>query len=324
MERTRNRKSIFAVMLLCALALTGCVKNYYYECDGSGDDSSGGGGGTNAQEYAVKFRANVNQESNAIVRAGASTPLQQNRYVTVYSFLYQNNRLVELTDYHTVQSGILSPVTGSGLSLPAANYDFYALAVGNKPIYAPTVFDYQTGVVDELSNGIDYLGSMIQKQMISQPTSINLAFNHMASQVKVIVESGAATTVVDSIAAATISAPLATSVSIHLFDGTISSATSLSPTSISMAITDSLCQQILLPLKYSGNLTMNFAAYVNRSTTPINYSVAIPLVNGMLKSGSSYEYKVLINESKVDIATASVNPWTEVDETGTPITPTPL
>ncbi len=323
MERTRNRKSIFAVMLLCALALTGCVKNYYYECDGSGDDSSGGGG-TNAQEYAVKFRANVNQESNAIVRAGTSTPLQQNRYVTVYSFIYQDDNLAELSDYHTVQSGILSPVTGDGLYLPSANYDFYALTIGNKPIYAPTVYDYQTGMVSGLSNGLDYLSCVIEKQTISGPTSLNLTFNHMASQLKVIVESGASTTVVDSIVDATITPPVASSASIFLYTGTILSATSLSTQPLSMAITDSLCQQILLPLKYSGNLTMDFAAYVNGSTTPVNYSVAIPLVNGMLKSGSSYEYKVLINESKVDIATASVNPWTEVDETGTPLNPTPL
>ena len=89
-----------------------------------------------------------------------------------------------------------------------------------------------------------------------------------------------------------------------------------------MAITDSICQQILLPLSYSGSLSMDFQAYINGSSTPMSYTVGIPLINSQLAAGSSYTYKVFVNEDKVTIANATVNPWTEVNETGNPLTPT--
>ena len=66
---------------------------------------------------------------------------------------------------------------------------------------------------------------------------------------------------------------------------------------------------------------MKFSVYINGIHVPRNYTVDIPLVNSQLKGGSSYEYKVLIDDYKVNIATATVNPWTEVDQTGKPLKP---
>ncbi len=307
-----------SMFILCCALMSSCVKNYYYDCDGNGTDT---GGGTTGVEYPVRFTANVNQESDAILRAASATPLQANRYVTVYSFLYKEDYLQELTDYQTLKSGILSPVTGKGLYLVEGNYEFYALSIGNKNIYPPTVFDYHTGTVGELQNGIDYLADVIQLEKITQPTNIALTFNHMASQVMVIVESGSSTLTIDSIADATISAPLASTSEIYLFTGTISPSKSLADSPITMAVNDSLCQQILLPLNYDGTLTMKFSAYINGRNVPRNFTVDVPLVNNQLKGGSSYKYKVLLDDYNANIATATVNPWTEVDETGKPLTP---
>ena len=317
------KKRLFSIASLLLLAvvdgLSSCVKNYYYECDGN---NSSDNGTTTDKSYMVKFSALVNKVASS-TRTSTATPLQQNRFVTVYSFQGQGDEVAE-TNYKTVQSGVLSPVNGD-LSLPVGTYDFYAMSIGNQATYPPTVSSLSTGIVNGLSNGIDYLSCVMTDNAISGPTTIDLTFNHIASQIIVTIESGSSTTTVDSIYSATITPPAVTSSSpvFSLFTGNMTRSTSLSTTPISMAITDSLCQQILLPLTYSGSLTMDFQAYVNGASSPMKYTVAIPLVNGALASKSSYVYKVVITEDTVSIATASVNPWTEVDETGSPLTPTP-
>lgn len=321
MRKKREISIVLFALMAVVFGLSSCVKNYYYECDGN-SDSTTNGGTTTGKSYMVKFSALVNKVKST-TRTTSATPLQQDRYVTVYTFQGQGDEIAE-TSYKTLQSGVLSPVSGD-LSLPIGTYDFYSLSIGNQSTYPPTVTNMDTGIVHSLSNGLDYLTCVMESEAISGPTTIDLTFNHVASQVMVIVVSGSSTTTVDSIYSATISQPTISSSSpvLDLFTGEMTSATALSSTPISMAITDSLCQQILLPLKYSGNLTMNFQAYVNGASSPMNYSVGIPLVNSELASGSSYEYKVVISEDVVSVATASVNPWTEVNETGSPLTPTP-
>ncbi len=312
----KKKQVLFTLITLSLMALMSCTKNYYYDYDCHSNNSSN----TGDKSYTIKFNALVNKIS-ASTRTSSATALQANRYVTVYTFQGHGDEVAE-TDYKTVQSGILTPVDGD-LSLPVGTYDFYSLSIGNQDTYAAKVTDLETGIMEDLSNGLDYLTCVMENEAISGPTTMDLTFNHEASQVMVIIVSGSTTTTVDSIYSATISQPNSSACILDLFTGFISPSTSLASTPIAMAITDSLCQQILLPLRYSGSLTMDFLAYINGGSTPMSYTVAIPLVNGNLASGSSYEYKVEVTEDKVSIATASVNPWTEVNETGTPLTPTP-
>ena len=264
----------------------------------------------------------MNKEAITVTRADAATPLQKDRYVTVYTFQNMGDDIAA-TNYQTLESGVLTPVSGSGLSLPSGTYDFYALSIGNQSVLPPTVTNFDTGFTSStLSNGVDYLSCVMEKETVSGATSFDLNFNHAASQVIVIIGSSAATTTIDSINTASISAPSTTSEYLDIYTGIINPSHTLSGT-IDMAITDSICQQILLPLGYSGSLNMDFSAYVNGQSTPMAYSVGIPLINSQLAAGSSYVYKVLLNEDKVTIANATVNPWTEVNETGTPLTPVP-
>ena len=301
------------------LSLGGCVKNYYYECNGSSNGSSSGDGTTTSKKYSIRFRANVNSERVAS-RVGA-TALQKDRFVTVYTFQNMADDIATIS-YETLTSGVLSPVSGTGLSLPTGKYDFYALSIANQSTYPPTVSNFETGLVGGLSNGVDYLSCILEGQTVSGATSFDLNFNHAASQIIVIIGSGASTTTVDSIYSASITPPSTTTEYIDLSTGVINPSHSLSATNMDMAITDSICQQILLPLSYSGSLSMDFQAYINGSSTPMSYTVGIPLINSQLAAGSSYTYKVLVNEDKVTIANATVNPWTEVNETGNPLTPT--
>lgn len=306
----------FSLLSAFILLFSGCVKNYYY--DGFESDSNSSNGGTTEKTYAVRFQANVQHLANT--RADQVTPLQQNRFVTLYVFGYHADEICEI-NYTTNEAGVLTPVKGDGLYLSIGTFELYALSIGNQPSYPPIITNLDLGMIGGLDNGLDYLAYQDEELDITGPTTVNMTFKHAATQVKVLVESGSSSTVIDSISSATISAPTTTSSTIDLYTGVINAATSLSSTPIAMSITDSLCQQILLPLRYSGDLTMNFSAYVNGSASAVAYTVDIPLVNGQLAEGSSYEYEVLVVDEKVTIANASVSPWTDVNETGTPLTP---
>ena len=90
-----------------------------------------------------------------------------------------------------------------------------------------------------------------------------------------------------------------------------------------MFITVDTCNQILLPMALAGPLNMDFSVYLNGETASRSYSTNIPVVNSQLLAGSSYFYEIEIDESTVTFNTVNVKNWTEVNESGTPLHPTP-
>ena len=67
---------------------------------------------------------------------------------------------------------------------------------------------------------------------------------------------------------------------------------------------------------------MNFSAIINGEKEARDYSVKIPLVDDTLAAGSSYLYEIFITSSSVNFNSVNVKDWTEVNETGTPISST--
>ena len=79
----------------------------------------------------------------------------------------------------------------------------------------------------------------------------------------------------------------------------------------------------MLPLTNIAALNMNFSLVINGSTTPNEYTVEIPVTNKKFLAGYSYVYETLLSEEVISISTAQVKNWIEVNETGTPLLPTP-
>ena len=140
--------------------------------------------------------------------------------------------------------------------------------------------------------------------------------------VKIIPED-TATIKIDSITSAQISQPTTSGNILSLYTGIISSSKSLQSSMISMFITGDTCHQILLPMALAGPLNMDFSVYLNGETAARSYSTNIPVVNSQLLAGSSYFYEIEIDESTVTFNTVNVKNWTEVNESGTPLNPTP-
>lgn len=309
--------------IILSLLFCSCVDNYY---DNYRDCPTCPSGNNNndttsskKESYRVIFTANVDEEA---VRS-STTPLQQNRYAVIYSFIYQGD-YISTTDYVTQQAGILTPVSGKSLTLINGKYEFYGLSIGNKSVYPPAVTDLSTGIVSGLSNGVDYLTTQSLPNTISGNTTIPLTFSHACTQIMVEVVSANATTItIDSIGSAQISQPTTNNNILSLFTGRISPSSSIQTSLTSMYISGDTCHQILLPLTYSSPLTMKFSAYINGETSARNYTASIPLPNNNLAAGSSYLYEIEITESTVTFNTVNVKNWTEVNETGTPIIPTP-
>ena len=318
----------YLIIVIFLFLLCSCVDNYYessntcQDCTGNGSSTSTDSDSTSGSKetYRVIFLANVDEEA---VKSSSTTPLQQNRYVVIYTFVYKED-YVSTTDYVTQQAGILTPVSGNALTLVDGKYEFYGLSVGNKSIYPPSVTDLSTGIVSGLSNGIDYLTTQSLPNTISGNTTIDLTFSHACTQVMVkIIPEDTATIKIDSITSAQISQPTTSGNILSLYTGIISSSKSLQSSMISMFITGDTCHQILLPMALAGPLNMDFSVYLNGETAARSYSTNIPVVNSQLLAGSSYFYEIEIDESTVTFNTVNVKDWTEVNESGTPLNPTP-
>lgn len=271
--------------------------------------------------YTIKFKAGTNTFNT---KAQGVSALQPNRYVSIYCFDYLEDFKDSLT-YSTVRAGVLSPIMGNQLKTDAGNYEFYAIGVANSPILPPEFTDLYSGLISTgIDNGIDYIYSSIINKEITQDQDLTLVMTHMCSQVIIDIESANDNTL-DSLSAVTIAPPLNTNSLMSLFTGKITQSKSLMDYApLNMNIVGTSCNQILLPLNYSGTLPLTFTAYFNGSKTGKKYTANIPLVDSQLIAGNSYKYLIEIGESTVTFSNVVITNWVEVDETGTPIDPTQI
>lgn len=317
-------KSITQKLLLALLLLSSvsCTKSYIdiNNIIGTPSDSNQNNSGNTSGNklYSVKFNADVNP-----VRTKATTPIQRDRYVNIYAYKYQASFISYLT-YESASQGVLNPLRGTPFLLPQGAYEFYAFGIANSAKTPPVFTDTETGMLSNagLSNGVDYIASSLA-DTINSNSEIDLTFNHICAQIIVEITTGNSNLKIDTISSATISQPTTTNNLVTLFTGKISSSTSLQTTPIAMNVNNTTCNQIILPLKYNGNLTMTMGVKFEGDTNnTYNYTMPIPVVNGAYTAGSSYVFKVIINTTSANVINASINDWTDVDETGTPITPT--
>ena len=129
----------YLIIVIFLFLLCSCVDNYYessntcQDCTGNGSSTSTDSDSTSGSKetYRVIFLANVDEEA---VKSSSTTPLQQNRYVVIYTFVYKED-YVSTTDYVTLHAGILTPDSVHALPLVECKYVSYGLLVGNKGLY---------------------------------------------------------------------------------------------------------------------------------------------------------------------------------------------
>ncbi len=304
-----------------SVALSSCsdisvINQIEHDCNANGGNGNASDS-TSKQKVDVGFYGNV----NLLTTKAGTTPLQKDRNLNVYTW-YQRGEYITTSNYFTNVAGELSASRNVPLSLFPGIYEFYAFSIGNKSMPLPSV-DLETGFVDDLENGLDYLTTQLTNQNITKSTTLDLTLNHSCSQIIVNIVSGSATTQIDSVQSAQIQAPITTTGFLSVFTGRIPPVSTLQDSLFAMNVVNNSCNQILLPIKNITSLKFNFSVYVNSELTARNYTVKIPLVNSSLLAGSSYTFQVTVMEETVSIDDASVNNWVDVDETGNPLTPTP-
>lgn len=314
MKHVVKRNAVLGACM-AVMALTSCSDTYVnvnidHDCGGSDTINQG-------EKYEVAFTGAV----NALATKGTSA-LQANRNVSVVAFNLKSDVPI-LKSYFTETEGVLSPVRNIPLSVLPGMYDFYAYAIGNGASPLPLV-ETDNGRVAKISNGVDYLCANLTNETINGPASYNLLFNHVCAQVIVNVAASEATLVVDSILSASIQQPDASSTFLSLYSGNVISTPVLAADSLPMNVNKLSCNQIMVPVTRTDSLAMRFSVFLNGELNSRSYALKVPLPDGKLLGGSSYTFLVNIAEETVSFVDASVNDWTEVDETGRPITPTPV
>lgn len=277
---------------------------------------------TNSETYDSSYVYFTGTVNDLVTRTGVSA-LSQNRYVEIYT--YSNNEYYNNTSYITNSPGVLTPTDNQNLLLFNGIYSFYMVSVGNKSQYPP---NFNTNnIIGDLQNGIDYLSYNVIAQNIRYNTNIPIVFNHCCTQIVVDFipkkdNSGKPELTIDSVRYVTITPSNPSGITMNLFTGQITASKSIVNSKIEMPNNELTCQQIILPLDYNGNLTVEFQAFINGSTNPIAYKAELSTVNGKLAAGLSYNYEIEMQQNGNTIAYyVNVYDWTIIDEFGRPLTP---
>ena len=269
--------------------------------------------------YKLYFRGGTETYNT---KATGVTALQQNRYVDIYCYSSKNT-YNSYSSYSSIRTGVLSPISSQQMEVKAGTYNFYAVGIANNQ-NKPPVFSYtSTGMLyNNIYNGYDYIYCQLKSQSISVTENITLVFSHMCAQIDISVITASENIVIDSLSNGLITPPTTTNSTMSLFNGVIypsRSVTGYSP--LKLNINGTTLSQILLPLIYYGNLSINFTAYTNGNKTGKVYYASIPLVNNSLQAGYSYSYELVLGESTLTFNNANVQVWVEVDENGNPKVP---
>ena len=219
------------VLLFGLMTNTGCSKrtiNNYYEVSDESDESSG----TASTKYNVAVKADLN--SLASTKTSDTTyPLAVNRYVDIYTYDQgADGEFVSTTSFVTKEAGILSP-TKNALSLTAGHYEFYAIGIGSSNADVPVITNTDYGSSKDLVNGVDYIYCGHEDDDITGPTTLELIFNHICSQIIINVTASTGLTI-DSIISASITQP--TPGTFYLFTGIMTTSQTFMTSSIDMNV----------------------------------------------------------------------------------------
>ena len=275
------------------------------------------------ERVLVGFRSliDVKPEPKAVTKADIGTGVK----VTVRAF-DQNGATTEadkgMSEYTAAAGGVLE---NGSIYLPSATYDFYGVST-NSTASAPA---FTAGVSAQLSNGVDYIWAKAAAQAISaEASTVSLTFDHKATRIVFTVKAGNGITL-NSLDEVTLtpSAPSA-STTMALATGVITPATAIGtavtlPTPTQTTVEEKTVGEasyVMLPLAFSGDLTVAFKAKVNSETAARTYETTLKAPENKFEAGKAYAYTVTLNANTVSFSGVLVNDWTAA--TGGNLTPT--
>ena len=260
-----------------------------------------------SSDYIVYFFPRI--ESNFISRTLTDFP----QYCKAQIFVFNSNdttTAIMSPLYRSQSAGTLTAVS-EPVVVTSGNYNFYAVSLKEDSVPITFTSNIATG----LKNGIDYLWYAATNQEIDQNgTTIPITFNHMASQLIVnIVNQDRANPIV-SILYSDFSPPMPDdNVTWNLLTGEITPATVLDTVLMNMTVNEFKTSAIIVPYTAENDSLAYFAMVEQQNGNYELCQLYIPLPEGGLKSGHSYEYLIYFDADTITLGVVTVAPWINIE-----------
>ncbi len=278
-------------------------------------------------EYIINFNPKIINAGGYI--GGQQTPFAKGNVAQIYVAINKGQFLLQ-PYYRALAAGTLTPIE-EPIIVVTGYYDFYFTSI-NSPEYPPVMI-YST--VNSVNNGIDYLWNSRRVHVESNNTDIPITFTHQTAQIVVNCKNYGQDKLVHWIEYAMIEVPDTTGMKWNLYDGQLAKynstldkrtpSQSLLPNPAEMkcsALTATLC---VLPLEYDDDLDLYLSMRmydVNTTDDIRDFSVDLPIPDGKLLAGNSYNYTIHFESDTVYVGDVEINSWVEVDLDGNPLYPT--
>lgn len=320
------RTYFLVIISICIYSMTSCTKSdvdieycnpYDSNIGNTGNNGNAGNNGSPGQDNdntggSINFTAMV----EGLNMTRSLTPIQPNTLASVFAYDSISNSLVASGNYISTSIGQLDGVNGYNMYLTGGIYNFYSVST-NSTIPVPTFTDFKSA---PLSNGIDYLWWGVNNKTFSSTSpDINIIYTHRASQIVLNFSSKEGVTI-DSLASVFTTAPEENE-TMSLKTGVITPSPNRQGGFVNqMKIENKVASSILLPAVNWNNIAVIIKAYINGKSTPTPFSAQLPIPNGTLIGGNSYQYSLVLSLDSVTVGSAEVADW-KIIKDSTPIYP---
>ncbi len=321
MQLRRQLKLIILILASATLTLS-CEKDNIHINTGNSQNQDGntGSDGNNipvTAQCTVYFAANLYDMKDGMHLTRSLNPISADRFITVYTY----KGFKEITDYalHSASIGNLLSPDNKLLILEKGEYNLYAPGI-NTPGMPVPIFAGKSDI--PVRNKIDYIWWGKQKVSIDKPaTEFTMDMIHCCTQLSVKLDFIQQMNIKDVTMFIT---PSNTEFSgWNLENGTIIPATDLigfSEMGITRIKESFYSQMIMIPLRMNGDIDLQ-VRYVTTGNQTFTLETKIPVYNGELKGGYSYQYVLNISNNQINLQQVNIINWIPVDANDNPIIP---
>ena len=323
---------LFIAVSIVALLMNSCAKdsiniNMEFPLD-NGSNNSGSNNNSNTKpndgdstkiKSTIYYNADIigiaiNQENKQQIEAGREAIINA----------YDGSTLVSSKVYKST-TGALTPTDDVQMTLPTGTYALYSAGVNTENVTVPTF--NSDGLATSLQNQYDYIWWSESGFVPTYPSSvIQIDYKHCCIQVVVFVSGEGVT--INNISDMKITTSTTNNISWNLFTGAIGPSQSISTSYTAMGIASIKSgyagQIIMLPLKMSGNLGIQFNAQLDDNNINRAYEANLPIYNNDMIAGRSYHYFLNLVGTVVTVGNVYVDNWVPVTANNSPIIPSEI
>ena len=306
-------RHIITYLLILGCFLIGCTRNSFevedYRQNNQVPDSTDGNKSIVSYYPRIYGYAGDTKDNVTEFPAGCITE--------AFAFV-KGLQLIQWRYYKSFSAGTLSPVE-QPMELVNGLYDFYMVSTKSS-VYPPV---FKQGIASDIYNNIDYLWYKVTSQVIENPTTLSINFDHSCAQIVLNVKNQEGDSIAQWISYASMHVPDVSNCQWDLYTGVISPATTIDSDSLKAFNCQGLSgNMVIVPIKDITELSVYLSVQLYQENEPRGYPLTLPVPDGQMTGGNSYHYLIEFTKDTVYIGDVNIAPWIEVDEDGNPLYPT--